>query len=68
MARKPKTLSWNVVQNDNGKTLGSYAVDVDLIVVKSAITGEEKTTQLGGSAAHPEALARLILSEADMRG
>ena len=67
MPKRSKPLIWTAVKDGGGSVLGSYAIDGRLIGVRSAANGEEEWTQLGGSAASPEALACTILSEPKMR-
>ena len=67
MSKRGKPLVWSTIKDVAGVVLGSYAIDGRLMVVRSAVNGEEEWTQLGGSATSPETLARTILSEPKMR-
>ncbi len=62
MARKNEwTSPPHPVSTSDGAHHGSYKVDKGMIRV--SYKGHSKVTQLGGSAAAPEGLARMILSE-----
>jgi hypothetical protein len=62
MARKNEwTSPPQPVSTSDGAHHGSYTVDKGMIRV--SYKGHSKVTQLGGSAAAPEGLARMILSE-----
>ena len=67
MARKtkqPPTSHAFQVEVDGVTHHGHYSVESGLITVRNADWTWKETTQLGGHAQYPEALAKLMLSQA----
>ena len=67
MARKtkqPPTSRAFQVDVDGVTYHGHYSVERGMITVRNADWTWQETTQLGGHAGYPEALARLMLSQA----